>query len=262
MELFKNEVINITKIHTVDFYNSKEMNPNLITKSYNTNLPTYELIFYLSGNNRTQFGSHIINDAPNTIRYLPKESGDSVYRVESFEHSECIDIYFDTDGDLPPFAIGLKDMNELKPLFTKIYNIWSSKKRGYYTRAMSVMYDIINAIKKHNDKYITKSRKERLLPAHEYMLENYTSENFDYKEMCSRTSLSYDYFKELFVNNYGMTPIKYITMLRMEKAKELLITGHYKVSEIAGMCGFENVYYFSNVFKKHEGISPKNYIKK
>jgi len=59
-----------------------------------------------------------------------------------------------------------------------------------------------------------------------------------------------------------MTPIKYITMLRMEKAKELLITGHYKVSEIAGMCGFENVYYFSNVFKKHEGISPKNYIKK
>ena len=48
----------------------------------------------------------------------------------------------------------------------------------------------------------------------------------------------------------------------MEKAKELLITGHYTVSEIAYECGFENVYYFSNVFKKIVGVSPTAYRKK
>ncbi len=56
-----------------------------------------------------------------------------------------------------------------------------------------------------------------------------------------------------------MSPVKYITQLRVEKAKELLITNRYKVSEIAEMCGFENVYYFSNVFKKQVGVSPKTY---
>ena len=56
-----------------------------------------------------------------------------------------------------------------------------------------------------------------------------------------------------------MPPVKYVTMLKLDKAKELLITGHYTISEIVEICGFENIYYFSTVFKKHFGVSPKNY---
>lgn len=57
-----------------------------------------------------------------------------------------------------------------------------------------------------------------------------------------------------------MPPVKYLTQLRIEYAKELLITGRYSIGEIAEMCGFENVYYFSTVFKKHTGIPPSKYF--
>ena len=94
-----------------------------------------------------------------------------------------------------------------------------------------------------------------------FLIENFKSRNFDYNALCASSGLSYSYFKELFIAKYGMPPVKYLTYLRLEYAKELLITGRYSVGEIAEKCGFENVYYFSCVFKKSVGVSPKNYLK-
>ena len=258
MELFENENINITKIYTVDFYSSKNKFPTS-TKHYNANLKQYELIFYLSGHSKTQFGSRIIQDLPNSLRYLPKESGDEIYTVTPIEPSECIDIYFDTDSPMPKYAIGISNIGELRPLFEKACNIWSAKKKGYYAATMSVVYEIIGKIQNHSDRYFPESQKSKINPAIEYMMQNFASRDFDYKKMCSLTGLSYDYFKELFVSKFSVSPVKYVTKLRMEKAKELLITEHYTITEIAEICGFENVYYFSNVFKKVTGVSPKNY---
>ncbi len=59
-----------------------------------------------------------------------------------------------------------------------------------------------------------------------------------------------------FKKHYGKTPMKYITDLRISKAKELLLNTTASVAQVAEMCGYENVYYFSNTFKKETGISP------
>lgn len=59
-----------------------------------------------------------------------------------------------------------------------------------------------------------------------------------------------------FKRYYGKTPAKCMTDLRIKKAKELLLNTGYSVSLISEYCGYENVYYFSNVFKKETGISP------
>ncbi|MBQ4110639.1 MAG: helix-turn-helix transcriptional regulator [Clostridia bacterium] len=91
------------------------------------------------------------------------------------------------------------------------------------------------------------------------MLENFNNKNFDYGRLCNETGLSYSYFKELFISKFGMPPVKYLTRLRIEKAKELIITHRYSITEISDMCGFENVYYFSNIFKKYTGVSPSKY---
>ena len=58
-----------------------------------------------------------------------------------------------------------------------------------------------------------------------------------------------------------MSPRQYVTKMKIDYAKELLMINRYNISEIAELCGFENVYYFSNVFKKQVGISPIAYIK-
>lgn len=54
---------------------------------------------------------------------------------------------------------------------------------------------------------------------------------------------------------------QYILRERMKKAKKLLVSTSYSIGEIAKRCGFENVYYFSNSFRKHQGCTPTEYRK-
>ena len=255
MNLFENEVISVARILTVALYETTEPTH----KSYNVTLPSYELIYKLSGENSVHFAGKDILEAADTVRFLPKSKNSGEYTVDIFESGACIDIYFDTDDEMPDTALLLKNMSELRPLFTKMCNIWSSKRSGYYAECMSIMYDIIRRIKLQREKYSTSGRAKRILPSYEYMLEHYTEQDFDYGKMCEKSGLSYSYFKELFIKQYGISPVKYVTDLRIERAKELLITGQYTVTEIAEECGYDSVYYFSKVFKKHTGVAPKSY---
>ncbi|MBQ9760462.1 MAG: helix-turn-helix transcriptional regulator [Clostridia bacterium] len=60
---------------------------------------------------------------------------------------------------------------------------------------------------------------------------------------------------------YGVSVYRYLIGLRMEEAQRLLAETSYTVTEIAGRCGYENLFYFCNVFKKHCGMTPTEYRK-
>jgi len=57
----------------------------------------------------------------------------------------------------------------------------------------------------------------------------------------------------------NQTVSDYIAEVKITHAKELIDSGQYLIYEIADQLGFENAYYFSKVFKKVTGMSPKNY---
>lgn len=259
MFLFDNESINISKIHTVCMFESDKDFKHHPVKNYSTNIETYELVFFISGKRHTSFSNHEYDDLPNTVRYLPKGIFDGSYQVTTYEPGKCIDIFFDTTDALPHEPVILKNMIELKPLFFKIYDIWNLKPTGFYAKSMSILYNIIEKIIIHNFNYTSTEQTKRIALTYNYMMEHYTDKSFNYKKMCFRSGLSYDYFKNLFIKQYGMSPVKYVTALRIEKAKELLITGQYSMTQIADICGFENVYYFSTVFKKHTGVCPSKF---
>ena len=69
------------------------------------------------------------------------------------------------------------------------------------------------------------------------------------------------YLKTLFKEKTGTTIMKYLTSLRIEHAKKLLSENKSTVSEIAALCGFSTVHYFSNTFKKETGMTPTEYVK-
>ena len=64
-----------------------------------------------------------------------------------------------------------------------------------------------------------------------------------------------------FRRHLDMSVGQFITNERMKKARSLLTYTTYSLSEIAARCGYANVYYFSNAFKKEQGISPLAYRK-
>jgi len=61
---------------------------------------------------------------------------------------------------------------------------------------------------------------------------------------------------------YGMPPYEFYLEHRMNKAKELLSTGEYNISEIASLVGYKHIQSFSNAFRKRHGINPKDLIQK
>ena len=81
----------------------------------------------------------------------------------------------------------------------------------------------------------------------------------DNGELASVSCLSKYHFIKAFEKATGMTPQKYITRSIMDKSKLLLKTTSYSVSEIAALLGVEDALYFSRMFKKHTGVSPKAY---
>ena len=79
------------------------------------------------------------------------------------------------------------------------------------------------------------------------------------EEISQQVGFSCSYVRQAFKQEYGIPPIRYLNTVRIEYAKELLSSGLYTMEEIATACGFNNVYYFSRVFKEYTGSSPGRY---
>lgn len=96
------------------------------------------------------------------------------------------------------------------------------------------------------------------------IISNYADASFALDEAIRELPFHYDYMRKLFKKEMGLTPLEYMTGLRMKKA-ELMLTAmwgsDYSVAEIGQLCGFEDALYFSRVFKKHFGISPSAFAK-
>jgi AraC family transcriptional regulator len=79
--------------------------------------------------------------------------------------------------------------------------------------------------------------------------------------LAQRANQHPDYFSRSFQQYTGERPLKYIHEKRIERAQYLMVTTRVTYAEIAAQTGFENIFYFSKIFKKMTGMSPGHYKK-
>ncbi len=96
---------------------------------------------------------------------------------------------------------------------------------------------------------------------HSYM-EKHLHEKISLATLSERAFLSPTGLIQHFKKHTGKTPMAYLTAMRLAKAQMFLSSTDKPISRIAALCGFDNPYYFSNAFKKENGISPSEYRKK
>lgn len=84
-------------------------------------------------------------------------------------------------------------------------------------------------------------------------------QSIDLTALAKAHKISPRYLRVLFTKYVGMSAIDYITMLRMEKAKDMLKNTTQSVSEVSACVGYNSVQYFSTVFKRKTGVSPKTF---
>ena len=102
---------------------------------------------------------------------------------------------------------------------------------------------------------ITGSRLRRTL---EYMRAS-LSADLTLAELAEQSGLSQPHFARAFRTAVGMPPHRYLIMLRIEKARELLEWGEMPIIEVAMKCGFQQPTHFAATFHKHVGMSPRTW---
>jgi len=90
----------------------------------------------------------------------------------------------------------------------------------------------------------------------EYIHKNYQAEELSLNSAASYVNISPSYLSSVFSQETGQTFVKYLTDLRMDKAKELLVCTNKRSSEIGTLVGYKDPHYFSYLFKKTQGCTP------
>ncbi|MFR1727093.1 response regulator [[Clostridium] hylemonae] len=93
----------------------------------------------------------------------------------------------------------------------------------------------------------------------EYIDSNYAMESLSLSSVAAEADVSASYLSAVFSQSMQKTFIEYVTEKRMEKAKKLLRATDKSSGEIALEVGYKDSHYFSFVFKKTQGVSPREY---
>ena len=97
----------------------------------------------------------------------------------------------------------------------------------------------------------------RLVKARDYIHSNYDSK-ITLEKLASIACVSKGHFQRAFKLKYGVSPVTYTNQYRINAAKNLLCTTPLSCAEIASEVGFDDIFYFSKVFKKVTGRNPKS----
>ena len=101
-------------------------------------------------------------------------------------------------------------------------------------------------------------RKRRLPRSVAYIREHFTEE-IDKEALAAMDGLGGTQYHAIFKRVMGRTPAAYITLLRMMKARELLLDLDMPIGDVARECGYDDPLYFSRVFRRTVGVSPSEY---
>ena len=95
-----------------------------------------------------------------------------------------------------------------------------------------------------------------------FYLKRFRTQKISSEDICNEFGCSRSHLSHTFNRDTGTTIREYLTALRIEDAKNLLKHSKLTVTEIAYSVGFSDSNYFSNVFKRNIGMSPRDWRKK
>ena len=224
------------------------------------NRPSHGLAFNTAGIKKYYFpDGSVYTVGENDVIYLPLSS---FYRVMTETPGDiyCINFRCTDNETFPPFVLHVKKPKKLLDAYATAEKAWKKKESGVQIKCLAQLYEILYELHKEiSDPYLPDSKLSVISPAMEYIHKYYAEKLINTEELAALCGISYEYLRRLFVNFFGDTPLKYVNSLKIDRAKELLSSGLYSVSDAAFGSGFSDVSHFSRVFKKQVGISPNEY---
>lgn len=142
---------------------------------------------------------------------------------------------------------------EMRTLLYKIFDEYRKRDREY-THAMKALFELtlISCLREKG----TESGSIRNLDYMKAYIDQYHNRKIDFGELAALSGYSYDYFRRLFKEKFGISPKSYLMQVRLSRARRMLEEGGRSCTEIAYMCGFSNSAQLSTMFKERYGVPP------
>lgn len=125
---------------------------------------------------------------------------------------------------------------------------------AYFQKTMREIYQQLERQREEQYSY-------PVLESLSFVQEHY-GENISIQDIAGAAGVSEGHLRKCFRQELGVSVVEYLTSYRIERAKKLMESREYKISEIYSLVGFTSSQYFSYVFKKTEGITPSEYLKR
>ena len=162
----------------------------------------------------------------------------------------------------PDVHISGSSYNTFGELFHKIYLEFVGREDGYISIIRAYVIELIikmfrkmNSAPKSDNAHRQSQVVETTL---NYLKENYQKQ-ISLEDLAAQVFLSKDYFARLFRETTGMPIIALLQKIRVEEACKMLASSNEKVAQIAALCGFHDLKNFYTAFKKHTGMTPRQY---
>lgn len=220
----------------------------------------WELVYCTSGQGSFQFedGTVIPYHAGDLVAIPPKEIH------ANFSEKGFTNIHLNMEDPSFPYRTAFRvadDDGSLKEAFVqaRIYYVSDKKKRELVLAALGELITSYILVFLSNAEF-----SEPVAQIRASILANFSHTEYALDEFIRSLPFHYDYLRKLFKKEMGVSPLEYMTGLRMKSAERLLSnvwSNGYTVAEIAQLCGFEDALYFSRVFKKYYGHSPSKFSK-
>lgn len=137
-----------------------------------------------------------------------------------------------------------------------LYDVYSRKEDNYPSLSNSIAFTIFE--------YIKGVREQANMSAHtriftKLIRENLSNVAFSLPAEAEEYGITMHHLRYCFERDLGKTPLEYLTELRLERARQLIISGMLRVKDVSRQCGYADCYYFSRSFKKQYGIAPETF---
>ncbi|HIU30456.1 MAG TPA: helix-turn-helix domain-containing protein [Candidatus Egerieisoma faecipullorum] len=231
----------------------------LYENTYRINLHTHdfwEIVRYTKGSGLVEIDGEIIPFQENDIFAIPPNVPHTDYSDTGFQNYH----YTFNDDDfnrLSYMKFQDTENNDFLTIMAQLYHEYHLKRKNYQNiidSLYTVLFHYILALSEEaeSNQYVAFVINE--------IISNISNPDYEIQQTLQKVPLTEDYFRKLFFQETGKTPLQYLTQKRISYAKQLLcLQAHSGISiqEIAWRSGFADNYYFSRVFKKVTGVSPK-----
>ncbi len=253
------EKVGIELIHVVKKRNAK---PSYRESGRKTN----GFIYYLRGGHSFSFPNNSFRTKADDLLFLPYgASYCNKLRAPDTEYYEINFVLFENGTPVRLFnsarLVPPDVAKELLPYIRQTYLQYLSGERAQMLLCISNVLHIIGRLQaRFPAAHPQAAVPDKIKASVEYLKKNYRN-NTPVTELAAMSYTSVSNLELLFRKTYGMTPVAYRNMLRLNRAKQLLADG-FTIEETAAQTGFRDPVYFSKTFKKRIGTTPGEYRKR